>query len=153
MVRPRKPRWVEFIPEVTFFKPAGVRMRDLEEVRLGIDELEALRLKDLLGLDQEECAKRMNLAQSSFQRLLSSARKTVSRVVIEGRALRIEGGNYLLSPRTLVCQECNEEWTNRHPGPHRSQCPSCGSENVEQAERRMPERPMGGHGQRRGRHR
>ena len=98
MPRPVKPRRVEFGPEATYFKPAGVRMRDLAEVRLGLDEVEAIRLKDLVGLEQEECAARMGVAQSTFQRILTAARNKVASALIEGKALRVEGGNYLISP-------------------------------------------------------
>lgn len=130
MPRPTKPRWVEFTPTVTYFKPAGIRMRELEEVSLGIDEVEALRLKDLTGLEQEDCAKRMNLAQSTFQRVLTAARTKVSRALIEGKALRIEGGNYLISPSVFTCRDCGLEWPNQQRGHQQLRCPSCGSQNV-----------------------
>ena len=76
-------------------------MAQLEEVVLGVDEVEAIRLKDYVGLDQEECAMRMNLAQSTFQRILTQARAKVASALVQGKALRIEGGNYLVSPFTL----------------------------------------------------
>jgi len=115
MPRPRKPRYVEFLPNVTYFKPAGVPMATLDEVCLGVDELEALRLKDLEGLDQEECARRMNLAQSTFQRILSAAREKLTRAIVEGKALRIEGGDFEFVPRTFICPECG--WMGeRDPG-------------------------------------
>ena len=94
--RPIKPRWVEFVPSVTYFKPVGVPMAELDEVTLGVDEVEAIRLKDYVGLDQEECAMRMNLAQSTFQRILTGARTKVASALVDGKALRIEGGNYLV---------------------------------------------------------
>lgn len=130
MPRPTKPRWVEFVPTVTYFKPAGIRMRELEEVSLGVDEVEALRLKDLLALEQEDCAKRMNLAQSTFQRILTAARAKLSRAIIEGKALRIEGGNYLVSKSVLTCKDCGLEWPNQRKGRQQFSCPSCGSTNV-----------------------
>ncbi len=139
MPRPTKPRRVEFVPTVTYFKPAGIRMKDLEEVCLGVDEVEALRLKDLLGLEQEECAKRMNLAQSTFQRLLASARSKVSTAIIEGKAVRIEGGNYLVCKSKLTCPECGLEWpgcgkghgqAHQHGHCHQHSSPSCGSPKV-----------------------
>lgn len=162
MVRPTKPRSVEFYPTVTYFKPAGIRMRDLEEVPLGVDEVEALRLKDLMGLEQEECAKRMNLAQSTFQRILTAAREKVSRVLIEGKALRIEGGNYLVSPSVFTCRECGLEWPNQWRGKQQLRCPACGSDNVQET-RAVPgsglvagndedAAPPCGRGRRRGQH-
>jgi predicted DNA-binding protein (UPF0251 family) len=125
MPRPTKPRRVESIPKVTYFKPAGTRMDGLEEVTLGIDEVEALRLKDLLALEQEECAKRMNLAQSTFQRILTTARSKLSRALIEGKALRIEGGNYLVCNSVLSCAECREKRA-AECGHRPLCCPSCG---------------------------
>lgn len=142
MPRPTKPRWVEFFPAVTYFKPAGVRMRDLEEVSLGVDEMEALRLKDLMGLEQEDCAKRMNLAQSTFQRLLTTARGKVSTALIEGKALRIEGGNYLVSPSVFTCRDCGREWPNQWRGQQQVKCPYCGGRNIEES-RAAPENAGG----------
>lgn len=94
MPRPVKPRCVAFMPDVTYFKPAGVPMSELDEVCIGVDELEALRLKDIEGLEQEECAQRMGIAQSTFQRILTSARGKVAHALVVGKAIRIEGGHY-----------------------------------------------------------
>ena len=93
MARPTFPRNVGFIPGVTYFKPAGVRMAELEEVVLGHDEIEAMRLKHLLGLSQEEAAGQMNISQPTFHRLLSSACEKIADAIVNGKALRIEGGN------------------------------------------------------------
>lgn len=131
MPRPTKPRWVEFLPSVTYFKPAGVPMAELEEVTLGVDEVEAIRLKDYLGLDQEECATRMNLAQSTFQRILTQARAKIASALVDGKALRIEGGNYLVSPFTFECKDCSYEWQNTGQHLDTPACPNCGGFNVE----------------------
>jgi len=82
------------LPDVTYFKPAGVPLKDLQEVCLTVDELEALRLKDVEGLDQVSCAERMGIAQSTFQRILTGARKKLAGAVVEGTAIRIQGGNF-----------------------------------------------------------
>lgn len=68
-------------------------MVDLDEVVLGHDELEAIRLKNLLGLSQEEAATQMNISQPTLHRLLSSAYEKVTDAIVNGKALRIEGGN------------------------------------------------------------
>jgi predicted DNA-binding protein (UPF0251 family) len=73
VARPTFPRNVGFLPGVTYFKPAGVRMVELEEVVLGHDEIEAMRLKHLWGLSQEEAGGQMNVSQPPLHRLLSSA--------------------------------------------------------------------------------
>jgi predicted DNA-binding protein (UPF0251 family) len=73
LARPRKPRRVACRPGVTYFKPQGIPLRFLEEVQLSVDELEALRLKDLEGMEQEEAAGEMNISRQTFQRILEDA--------------------------------------------------------------------------------
>jgi len=90
MVRPRKKRLIEFDPEVTYYKPKGVPLAALEEVLLTFDELEALRLKNIEQLDQIDCAQKMLISQSTFQRILVSAYKKISDALINGKAIKIE---------------------------------------------------------------
>lgn len=94
MPRPRLCRRVQFNPNVTYFKPRGIPLRELEEVILHVDEYEAVRLKDLEGLEQEECAKKMNISQPTFHRLVLSARKKIADAIVNGKAIKIEGGNF-----------------------------------------------------------
>ena len=94
MPRPRIRRRVRFEPGVTFFKPAGIPLTDLEESVLTVEELEAVHLKDLEGLGQEACAKKMGVSQPTFHRLISAARKKLADAVVNGKAIKIEGGNY-----------------------------------------------------------
>jgi len=75
MIRPKKPRKITFDPNVVYFKPRAIPLSMLEEIDLTLDELEALRLCDLKGLDQERAAKRMKISQSTLSRILISARK------------------------------------------------------------------------------
>jgi predicted DNA-binding protein (UPF0251 family) len=99
MPRPRICRRVWLLPGVTYFKPAGIRMRDLEETVLTVDEVEAIRLKDLEGLDQANAAEKMKISQPTFFRLLDSARKKIADALVNGKAIRIEGGEYKLFKR------------------------------------------------------
>src|SRR3989344_3029393 len=94
MVRPRLCRRVRFNPDVTYFKPRGIPLKELEEVILHVDEYEAVRLKDLKGLEQEKCAKKMNISQPTFHRLVLSARKKIADAIINGKAIKIDGGNF-----------------------------------------------------------
>jgi len=94
MPRPRRRRRVRFRPDVTFFKPMGVKESYLEESILTVDEFEAVRLKDLDGLDQEGAAKKMNISQPTFHRLITSARKKIADAIVKGKAIKIEGGVY-----------------------------------------------------------
>jgi predicted DNA-binding protein (UPF0251 family) len=109
MGRPFKYRRVAFVPGVTFFKPAGIPLRDLEEIQVTIEEAEAIRLKDLEGLEQEEGAEKMNISRPTFQRILSSARQKIASAILSGKAIRIEGGNFEISPLRLRCGN-NHEW-------------------------------------------
>jgi predicted DNA-binding protein (UPF0251 family) len=74
------------------FKPAGVRMRDLEEVVLGLDELEALRLADLEDHSHEEVGALMNVSRATAGRILAGARRKVAQALTTGMAIRLEGG-------------------------------------------------------------
>ena len=89
MARPIKPRKVVFDPNVTYFKPRAVPLSMLEEVDLGVDELEALRLCDLKGLSQDKAAKKMGISQSTLGRILASARKKITEALIKGKAIKI----------------------------------------------------------------
>lgn len=94
MPRPRICRRIRFHPEINYFKPAGNRLLDLEEVNLTIDEYESIRLKDFEGLEQEECARKMDISQPTFHRLVKDARRKISDAIINGKAIKIHGGNF-----------------------------------------------------------
>lgn len=85
-------RRVAALPTVPVFKPAGIPARDLEEVALTLDEFEALRLADYEGLYQEAAALRMGVSRQTFGRIVEAARKKVADALVNGKALRIEGG-------------------------------------------------------------
>ena len=78
------------------FKPQGIPARDIEEVVVPIEGLEALRLSDLERLDQETAAARMNISRQTFGRILSEARGLVAEALVMGKMLRIQGGSYIL---------------------------------------------------------
>ncbi len=144
MPRPRLCRIVGLQPNVTYFKPAGIRIVDLDETVLTVDEFEAVRLKDLLGLEQEECAKKMGISQPTFHRLVLSARKKIADAIVNGKAIRIEGGNFKMlkskigkierrqgfggPAMTCICPNCRytEQKTLGVPCAGRK-CPKCGS--------------------------
>jgi uncharacterized protein len=118
MPRPSKCRHVEAEPRVTYFKPAGIPRHELDELLLSVDELEAIRLKDLEELDQEECAERMQVSRPTFQRILTHARRVLAEALVQGKAIRVEGGHYQLSLQR--CRHCNHD-RHRH-----GFCPACG---------------------------
>lgn len=132
MPRPMKWRRVAVIPEVTHFKPAGIPMRILEEVNLSVDEAEAIRLKDLEGLEQEKCAENMSVSRQTFQRVLGSARQKIADALLNGKAIRIEGGNFEMATRRFRCHD-GHEWDVPFEVmmtvPPQA-CPSCNTPNI-----------------------
>ena len=93
MPRPHCLRQITLWPDATYFKPAGIPLRVLEEVTLALDEFEAVRLADLEGLYHEPAAEKMNISRPTFSRVLESGRKKIADALVNGKALRIEGGN------------------------------------------------------------
>jgi uncharacterized protein len=89
---------------VTYFNPAGIQPRDTEEVCMSVEETEALRLKDLEGLEQEQSAEKMNISHPTFQRVLASARQKVADALLNGKAISITDGNFEMTWRRFRCQ-------------------------------------------------
>ena len=92
MPRPSHCRRVSALPKVNYFKPKGIPMSDLDERVLPLDGLEALRLADYEGRNMDEAAARMGVSRHTFGRLLRRARHCVAEALVNGLALRIEGG-------------------------------------------------------------
>jgi predicted DNA-binding protein (UPF0251 family) len=92
MSRPKYCRHIAGIPDKNYFKPKGIPSSLLEEVVLTLDEFEAIRLADFEGLYQEQAAVKMGISRQTFGRIIESAHKKIADVLINGKALKIEGG-------------------------------------------------------------
>jgi len=92
MPRPCKCRKVRCNPDTNYFKPRGIPLDMLEEVNLTLDELEAIRLADWESLYQEDAAKEMNISRQTFGNIINSAHKKIADVLLNAKALKIEGG-------------------------------------------------------------
>ncbi|MBN1756638.1 DUF134 domain-containing protein [bacterium] len=125
MVRPLKYRRVNQLPGVEIFKPTGIPIRLLKLVNLTIDEFEALRLADYEGLYQEDAALRMGISRQTLGRILLSARKKLVECLVDGAALKIEGGKFDPSLFFLRCEDCNEMIDIDYNKSWPLQCPSC----------------------------
>lgn len=112
--RPKIKRTIRFFPEITYFKPAGIPMRDLEEVVLSLDEVEAIRLAELNDLDQEEAAKKMKISRVTFLRILHTAHKKIAESLIYGKALRINGGE-VMAYRSRLGKALAKDLKNQRP--------------------------------------
>lgn len=127
--RPTKFRRVEFFPEDTYFVPWGKPKCQMEEITLKVEELEAMRLKDIEELNQEECAERMQVSRQTFQNIIDSARKKVAIALRDGKAIRISGGHYTTNFCKYKCMDCGNIY-NINFEQDRFICPTCGSEKV-----------------------
>lgn len=101
MSRPFRKRCIGFWPKITYFKPAGIPRKILEEIELTGDEIESIRLKDLEGLDQIDVATKMKISRPTVVRILKSARKKIADTLINGKAIRFKKGN------NIVLDRCN----------------------------------------------
>ena len=90
MSRPRRFRRINNKPNTIYFKPAGIPIKQLQENKISLVELEAIRLKDCLELDQKDCAEKMNISQPTFHRLIIEARKKVADALVNGKAIKLE---------------------------------------------------------------
>lgn len=127
MARPVKWRKIEHIPKTTYFVPSGDDAGTPKNTLL-LEELEAVRLKDLEGLEQEECAVRMDVSRPTFQRILLSAREKIADSLVNGKGIHIDGGNYTRSICPVSCADCGREWTeSRENLETLKSCPHCRS--------------------------
>jgi len=120
------------MPGVTYFKPAGIPMRFLQDVQLTLEEAEAIRLKDIEGLDQAGCAERMNISRPTAQRIIDSARKKIADALLNGKAIRIEGGTIEMGPVRYACAN-GHQWDipfDQAKTETPQDCPVCSSTDI-----------------------
>ncbi len=100
MGRPRICRRIFFNPHITHFKPAGVLLRNMENSILTRDELETVRLIDFEKIGQNKARKEMKISQPTLSRILKNAREKLADAVVNGKAIKIEGGDFkMVVPR------------------------------------------------------
>jgi len=142
--RPKLLRQVGLDLEADYFKPAGVRMVDLESVEVSMEEAEVIRLIDLEGLSQEGAAGEMGISRGTLWRELQDARRKIADALINGKAIQIKGGNYELKEKMAgrgrqggfglgpggdcVCPECGHKTAHARGQPcYQKTCPKCGA--------------------------
>ena len=135
MARPVKCRQIGFSPDFTFFKPAGVPGKSLDELTFSVDEFEAIRLADLEGLYQEDAAKEMNISRQTLGNILSSAHRKIADAIVNGKIIKIEGGKVeMKGERNFVCEDCSHSWTLPFGTGRPEKCPECESENIHRSD-------------------
>lgn len=132
MVRPKKDRIVSQNPDVSYFKPRGIPLMKLEEITLTMEEFEAIRLADIEGLSQEEAGERMGISRATFGRIILQARKNVADALINGKAIRIEGGHYKIDvlKRDFLCMGCGKKWEESFGTGKPEECPECSGHEI-----------------------
>jgi len=126
MSRPKYCRKVGCVPDKNYFKPRGIPASLLEEVVLNLDEFEAMRLADYEGLYQEDGAKKMNISRQTFGRIIETAHKKIADVLMNGKALKIEGGDVSIEEMKRVrCPHCKREYDPSISSGDKFVCPRC----------------------------
>jgi len=134
MARPAKLRCIAQLPAIGCFRPVGIPASALQEVCLSLEEFESIRLRDLKGLEQEECAQQMRISRPTFHRILESARKKLADALINGKAIHIQGGNFELPRRLFRCGNDGHEWNVPFEAMAEKlplSCPVCLSDNIQ----------------------
>ncbi len=126
MARPKKYRKISCNPAVLYFKPRGIPMSVLDEVILEPDELEAIRLGDLLGLSQKESAQKMSVSRATFGRIINSAHLKLADGILNGKALHISGdlAEKLSETLSVVCKSCGKKMKVKRDELS-NECPEC----------------------------
>jgi len=126
MARPIFCRHIAGIPDKNYFKPKGIPSSLLEEMILTLDEFEAVRLADFEGLYQDQAAVKMGISRQTFGRIIKSAHKKIADVLINGKALKIEGGEISIKEtKQLKCQQCRKIFNVFCEAPDTTICPHC----------------------------
>jgi uncharacterized protein len=129
--RPRCPRRIETEPSVTYFKPRGVPLSELDVILLTLEELEVVRLSDIEGLGQEEVAKKMGISRRAIWEDLQSARMKIADALVNGKAIEIKGGNYTLAGHPVYkCSGCSAAWELSSSETRQLKCPFCGCSDI-----------------------
>ena len=117
-MRPKKRKRVCDMPNYRVFGPLNGKVHD-EIIILSVEEYEVIRLIDLEGLEQQQCAERMEVGRSTVQRMYSDAKRKVADSLVNGKILKIEGGDYFLCGlENNYCTNCNRK-SHGHGSGHR----------------------------------
>lgn len=126
----RVKRRISCFPKATYYKPREIPLCCLEITNLSIEEIEAIRLCDLLKIEQNEAADRMGVSRKTFWSDLQRARQKVADALVNGKAIEISGGEYVSTGECKVdyiCKECDHVWEPENNQDRPTSCPNCNS--------------------------
>jgi predicted DNA-binding protein (UPF0251 family) len=101
--------------------------RELEQLSLSVDALEAIRLVDLEGLSHEQAARVMGVSRQTVGRVLEHGGAQVAEALVAGKAVLISDGQYRVEERRLCCSSCGASWAESTESSLSAACPQCGS--------------------------
>ncbi|MGE5627388.1 MAG: DUF134 domain-containing protein [Solirubrobacterales bacterium] len=116
MPRPTKCRKVCMLPNSVLFGPLNAPLINNEIITMTVDEYETIRLIDLEGMTQEECAEKMGVARTTIQRIYNDTRTKLAKALVEGKILQIQGGDYTLcsdNDPLCKCRKCCKRENNK----------------------------------------
>jgi len=128
MARPRIFRKISKEPEIRCFKPENENIQTLEPIKITLDEFEAIRLRDYHDIQQIRSAEIMGISQSTFHRILTSARKKISKALIEGNTIIIVGDDFITDKMRYKCNVCGFEWLSKEK--EYDKCLECQSQDI-----------------------
>ncbi len=129
MARPKRSRRIFREPRITCFNPDSKDNDGLIRlITIKLDEFEAIRLRDYKNISQDKASEIMDVSQPTFHRILDSAREKIAKAIVEGKIIKIDGGNYVLDKKRYKCKNCGFEWHS--PGKEYQKCPDCESEDI-----------------------
>lgn len=118
MARPTKRRQVCSLPDSERFGPLDIEVEKAKVIKMRVDEYETIRLIDLEGFTQAECAEQMQVARTTVQAIYSRARKKLAKSLVNNMVIVIAGGEYRLCDDDYQgcgrgCQRQNRQGRNR----------------------------------------
>lgn len=129
MVRPKRFRRIFQEPQIRCFKPdSDFNPDQIKPIEITLDEFESIRLKDYHNIKQNMAAGIMDVSQPTFHRILNSARGKISQALMEGKIIKIKGGDIVTDKERYKCNNCGFEWYS--PEKKYSNCPDCKSEDI-----------------------
>lgn len=147
MVRPKRFRKIFQKPQIRCFSPDSENDKEFVNpisVKVAFDEFEAIRLRDYQNIKQHIAAEIMDVSQPTFHRILNSARGKIAKTLVEGKIIKIEGGDYVIDEKRYRCKNCGFEWFN--PKKEYKKCPNCESEDISIEINEGIQRPAGQQG-------
>jgi uncharacterized protein len=128
MPRPRRCRKIFGEPPIRCFKPDTKNKGQFEVIKINLDEFEAVRLRDYHQIQQKKAAMLMGISQPTFHRIINLSRQKIAQALVEGKIIKIIGGNYMTNEKRYKCRACGFEWHS--PEKEYEKCPDCESEDI-----------------------